>query len=904
MTDLSRAIAVKPIITYPREAQVGKTYLMTIDLQPEENFEWQYDEEEYPIYCSVDTDLFSSKPVGEPVVVLHRFGGSYGEAKFLLTAFCRETTGEIRVTLVNKWGVLIKSLKLESISIIKYQGLTSDSSEIITELKTFQYDKSHRFQSFQQNHALLTTTAIMAIGGAEDKIHNRLILRTFFECSGGAEARIAIIPSASREPIIIGGRYRNLFEDMGAKSIEIIDIGEREQGADPNWLAYLNSCTGVFITGGDQLRLCGLLADTPILERIRIRTQLGEITLAATSAGLPVLGQYMIAGGGSGESPSHSLIDLATGLGIVPEVLFDQHFFNTNRMARLLSAIAIHPDKLGIGIDEDTCAVIESSQTFQVIGKGAVTVIDPSGISYTNSSSADISEPFSIHNLRVHILTNGHCYDIHRRLPVFANSKARSLEAVVSSPGFSTRRVQQSQQDLTSPAIMAIGGAEDKVHNRLILQTFLKRSGGSEARIAIIPSASREPIIIGGRYRNLFEDMGAKSIEIIDIGEREQGADPNWLAYLNSCTGVFITGGDQLRLCGLLADTPILERIRIRTQLGEITLAATSAGLPVLGQYMIAGGGSGESPSHSLIDLATGLGIVPEVIWDQHFHNRNRISRLINAVAAYPDKLGIGIDEDTCVILENANFFQVIGKGSVTVIDPTEVSYNNWNSITVNDPISIHNLHVHILAHGDRYDLHHRKAISSGNNQAQIEENSKKFEQLQSSPSNLDYLQRLTEVISSNESSIRSAIESELVNVLHRKEVESYEIPDDNNQATVEAVGEIQTFDLDVSGIEYFNNEKLVVPFKLQVECLLQYFIYKADYYSLDEDRSISIDDWNDHYFMAEEYYPLDVEGLVAVTPDLESVEFSELSDDDIMDLLTDADISIESLTRIEVISS
>jgi hypothetical protein len=83
MTDLSRAIAVKPIITYPREAQVGKTYLMTIDLQPEEGFEWQYEEEEYPIYCTVDSNLFSSKPVGEPVVVLHRFGGSYGEAKFL-----------------------------------------------------------------------------------------------------------------------------------------------------------------------------------------------------------------------------------------------------------------------------------------------------------------------------------------------------------------------------------------------------------------------------------------------------------------------------------------------------------------------------------------------------------------------------------------------------------------------------------------------------------------------------------------------------------------------------------------------------------------------------------------------------------------------------------------------------
>jgi nucleoside phosphorylase len=122
MTDLLRSIAVKPIIKYPREAQVGKTYLMTIDLLPEEGFEWQYEEEEYPIYCTVDSDLFSSKPVGEPTIVLHRYGGSYGEAKFLLRAE-KENQGDIRISLINAWGVLIKSLKLEPIQ-VKPKGET------------------------------------------------------------------------------------------------------------------------------------------------------------------------------------------------------------------------------------------------------------------------------------------------------------------------------------------------------------------------------------------------------------------------------------------------------------------------------------------------------------------------------------------------------------------------------------------------------------------------------------------------------------------------------------------------------------------------------------------------------------------------------------------------------------
>jgi predicted NACHT family NTPase len=113
------SLAVKPVIHYPREAEVGKTYLMTIDLQPEEEFEWQYDEEEYPIYCKVDSELFSSKPVGEPVIVLHRFGGSYGESKFLLTAIREETLGEIKITLINKWGVPTKQFTLNNIRIVR-----------------------------------------------------------------------------------------------------------------------------------------------------------------------------------------------------------------------------------------------------------------------------------------------------------------------------------------------------------------------------------------------------------------------------------------------------------------------------------------------------------------------------------------------------------------------------------------------------------------------------------------------------------------------------------------------------------------------------------------------------------------------------------------------------------------
>lgn len=279
-----------------------------------------------------------------------------------------------------------------------------------------------KFQPLGEEMPQSTKTAIMIIGGAEDKVHGREILRSFFNRSGGADARIAIIPSASREPAVIGERYREIFTDMGAKGIEILDIRDRDQCEDPLLQSYAENCTGVFMTGGDQLRLCGLLADTPLMNTVRDRAQRGDITLAGTSAGAAVMGHYMIAGGGSGESPNRSLVDITTGLGIIPELLVDQHFHNRNRMARLMSAIAAHSDRLAIGIDEDTCALFEGDGLLQVIGKGAVTIIDPQEMLYTNYSHVEATEPLSMSNLQVHLLIHGDQYDLRKRMPVHAKS--------------------------------------------------------------------------------------------------------------------------------------------------------------------------------------------------------------------------------------------------------------------------------------------------------------------------------------------------------------------------------------------------------------------------------------------------------------------------------------------------
>ena len=257
----------------------------------------------------------------------------------------------------------------------------------------------------------------------------------------------------------------------------------------------------------------------------------------------------------------------------------------------------------------------------------------------------------------------------------------------------------------TKTAVLVIGGAEDKVHGREILHTFFGRAGASDAHIAIIPSASREPSIIGARYLSIFEEMGAKKVEILDIRERLQCEEPDIQACLAASTGVFLTGGDQLRLCAVLADTPAMEIIRTRVKRGQLTLAGTSAGAAVMGHHMIAGGGSGESPNRALVDMAVGLGILPNVIVDQHFHNRNRMGRLISAIASHRDRLGMGIDEDTCALVEGDGTLRVMGKGTVTIVDPGEVSHTNNADVSSNEPLSVHNLRLHILSYGDRYHL-------------------------------------------------------------------------------------------------------------------------------------------------------------------------------------------------------
>jgi cyanophycinase len=258
---------------------------------------------------------------------------------------------------------------------------------------------------------------------------------------------------------------------------------------------------------------------------------------------------------------------------------------------------------------------------------------------------------------------------------------------------------------------LVIGGAEDKVNQLEILHTFWRRAGGRDAQLGIIPAASGEPALIGGIYQRLFENMGCKSVQVLDVREREQSEDPDWLPRLGEMTGIFLTGGDQLRLATLLADSALLDALRFYWERGTLTLAGTSAGAAAMGYHMIAGGGNGESPHPALVSMAGGLGFLPGVIVDQHFHNRNRVARLFSAVVMHPECLGVGVDEDTCALFEAEGQLQVVGRGTVMIVDAGEASFFCEPHPHSTMPISMHNLRVHLLRRGDRFDWQGRQVL-------------------------------------------------------------------------------------------------------------------------------------------------------------------------------------------------
>ena len=263
----------------------------------------------------------------------------------------------------------------------------------------------------------------------------------------------------------------------------------------------------------------------------------------------------------------------------------------------------------------------------------------------------------------------------------------------------------------TKGQLVIIGGAEDKEGECKVLREFVRRAGGTSARIVVMTVATELPREVGENYIKVFQRLGAEDVRIVDTVTREDSSSTTALEAIEKSTGVFFTGGDQARITSILKDTELDAIIHKRYAEG-IVVGGTSAGAAMMPDVMIVEGDSETNPRVEVVEMGPGMGFLPGVVIDQHFLQRGRLGRLISALAQQPAVLGFGIDENTAVIVQD-NKLEVIGEGAVTVVDESEITHSNIGEILKDEALAVCGARLHILPNGYRFDLKTRKPILS-----------------------------------------------------------------------------------------------------------------------------------------------------------------------------------------------
>lgn len=252
--------------------------------------------------------------------------------------------------------------------------------------------------------------------------------------------------------------------------------------------------------------------------------------------------------------------------------------------------------------------------------------------------------------------------------------------------------------------LLVIGGAEDKYNERRILKKFLQLAGDGDPEILIVPVASDFPEFAADVYTQAFRNLGVSNPRVLRATSRQDVFQADADELLDGVKGVFITGGDQMRLVSILGGTKFSKKLRQIVRETNIVLAGTSAGAAGMSTSMIVRGEATSHPHKNSVRLSPGLGFLKNIIIDQHFTERGRISRLITAVSYNPYNLGIGIDENTAIILDNKGVLEVYGAGSATIVDGSQITYNEIAEVDEFQSFSVCGVQLHILRDGLIYD--------------------------------------------------------------------------------------------------------------------------------------------------------------------------------------------------------
>lgn len=258
---------------------------------------------------------------------------------------------------------------------------------------------------------------LVMIGGNEDKTGKRVILEKVVELAGEDRAHLVVLTTASHLQEKTGWEYHNIFKQLGVKEVRVLCVRSRKEADNFSVAEEIAKASGVFFTGGDQLRITGTLGGTAV-HRMLHRVYGEGTVIAGTSAGAAAISGTMIVGGDSDAPPKKEIFSMAPGMGLLEDVVIDQHFAQRGRLGRLLAVVAHNPYILGIGIDEDTAVVVRLGHELEVIGSQSVTIIDGHPISFSNVSEQDPHGPLTLFNVRLHVLAQGYKFDLKSREPV------------------------------------------------------------------------------------------------------------------------------------------------------------------------------------------------------------------------------------------------------------------------------------------------------------------------------------------------------------------------------------------------------------------------------------------------------------------------------------------------------
>lgn len=293
---------------------------------------------------------------------------------------------------------------------------------------------------------------------------------------------------------------------------------------------------------------------------------------------------------------------------------------------------------------------------------------------------------------------NGQAFSVHAK-----NGHARKRRVLVQAG---------VPKPLKKGSLIIIGGHEDKKHEMTILKEVAAPLNRAKGKLLIITVATHLPKVTAKDYMEVFTRLGVKNIDVLDIRTRADAYSDVNVDKIKDSSAVFFTGGDQLRITSQIGGSPVSFEIRELFKDGG-TVVGTSAGAAAMPDTMLFSGSGDESHEISALGMAPGLGLIEGVVIDSHFAERGRMGRLLGAVAQNPKNLGIGIDEDTAIVVKSGEVFEVLGSGAIYVVDGTGISYSGLSEHMAEGTLSVYDVKLHVLTHGDSFDMRTLRPLRS-----------------------------------------------------------------------------------------------------------------------------------------------------------------------------------------------